>query len=319
MSPAGTTQDIIKQRTALMDEKLGKLDYLIKKIDRDIGYNFWKKYVASAFWSQISTPINLVITFLTAITTAQAQTPDLIAQSIYAQLAIVSLIITTLNTFFRPHAQFAINTEFLQKWNDVGIQFEKEYYDKIIVQTISDDDFKIVDAKIKKFEGIQDQMNALRKSEGTNTVNFLTDLIFIICYKTCIRNYKRWMSHDQTVAREMDKQSSDKKRRELRQRIDQERYEADLRISMARMKLYEEEEMKEIQDAYKKRNKFPRKTLKQSSEPSVFDLFDTTPPVSPPPSPPPSSPLPPPPPPPLQPEPTQLSIENVVEVREVKN
>ncbi len=309
MSPAGTIQDVIKQRTALMEEQMGKLDFLMKKIDRDIGYNFWKKYVASAFWSQISTPINLVITFLTAITTAQAQTPDLIAQSIYAQLAIVSLIITTLNTFFRPHAQFAINTEFLQKWNDVGIQFEKEYYDKIIVQTISDDDFKIVDAKIKKFEAIQDQMNALRKSEGTNTVNFLTDLIFIICYKTCIRNYKRWMSHDQTVAREMDKQSSDKKRRELRQRIDQERYEADLRISMARMKLYEEEEMKEIQEAYKKRNKFPRETLKQSSEPSVFDLFDESPSDSPPPSPPPSSPLPPPP--PLQPEPTQLSIGTV--------
>jgi hypothetical protein len=85
---------------------------------------------------------------------------------------------------------------------------------------------------------------------------------------------------------------------------------------MARMKLYEEEEMKEIQEAYKKRNKFPRKTLKQS-EPSVFDLFDESPSDSPPPSPPPSSPLPPPP--PLQPEPTQLSIGNVVEVREVKN
>ena len=317
MSPGGSQTELIKQRTILMDEKIAKMDFLMKKIDRDIGYNFWKKYVASAFWSQISTPINLVITFLTAITTAQAQTPDLIAHSIYAQLAIVSLIITTLNTFFRPHAQFATNTEFLQKWNDIGIQFEKEYYDKIIIQTISDDDFKTVDTKIKKYEAIQDQMNALRKSEGTNTVNFLTDLIFIICYKTCIRNYKRWMSHDQTVAREMDKQASDKKRRELRQRIDQERYEADLRISMARVKRYEEEEMNEIQEAHKTQNKFPRKTLKQSSEPSVFDLFDTTPPVSPIPSPP-STP-PPPPPPQVQQPPSQLSIENILEVREDKN
>lgn len=317
MSPGGSQTELIKQRTILMDEKIAKMDFLMKKIDRDIGYNFWKKYVASAFWSQISTPINLVITFLTAITTAQAQTPDLIAHSIYAQLAIVSLIITTLNTFFRPHAQFATNTEFLQKWNDIGIQFEKEYYDKIIIQTISDDDFKTVDTKIKKYEAIQDQMNALRKSEGTNTVNFLTDLIFIICYKTCIRNYKRWMSHDQTVAREMDKQASDKKRRELRQRIDQERYEADLRISMARVKRYEEEEMNEIQEAHKTQNKFPRKTLKQSSEPSVFDLFDTTPPVSPIPSPP-STP-PPPPPPQVQQQPSQLSIENILEVREDKN
>ena len=176
MSPQ-TPEETAKQRISLMEEQMSKLDFLMKKIDREIGYNFWKKYVASAFWSQISTPINLVITFLTAITTAQAQSPDLIPQSIYAQLAIVSLIITTLNTFFRPHTQFATNTEFLQKWNDVGISFEKEYYDKIIVQSITDDDFKTVKEKIKKYEMIQDTMNVLRKSEGTNTVNFLTDLI----------------------------------------------------------------------------------------------------------------------------------------------
>ena len=288
-------EDANKQRISLMDEQMAKLDFLMKKIDRDIGYNFWKKYVASAFWSQISTPINLVITFLTAITTAQAQSPDLIPQSIYAQLAIVSLIITTLNTFFRPHTQFATNTEFLQKWNDVGISFEKEYYDKIILQSITDDDFKVVKEKIKKYEMIQDTMNVLRKSEGTNTVNFLTDLIFIICYSTCIRNYKRWLSHDQKVAKDMDDETTKKRRREVSQMISQEQMKSDVRVAMAQIKRDEEQRMRRIE-----------LVTHRGAERTPFDLFDESPPGSPPPPPPPTT--------TTDGQPPALSIENVVQV-----
>jgi hypothetical protein len=294
MSPQ-TPEDSKKQRISLMDEQMAKLDFLMKKIDRDIGYNFWKKYVASAFWSQISTPINLVITFLTAITTAQAQSPDLIPQSIYAQLAIVSLIITTLNTFFRPHTQFATNTEFLQKWNDIGISFEKEYYDKIIIQSITDDDFKVVKEKIKKYEMIQDAMNVLRKSEGTNTVNFLTDLIFIICYSTCIRNYKRWLSHDQKVAKDMDDETTKKRRREVSQMISQEQMKSDVRVAMAQIKRDEEERMRRIEFV-----------THRGAETTPFDLFDDSPPGSPPPPPPPTT--------ITDDQPPALSIENVVQV-----
>jgi hypothetical protein len=93
-----------------------KVIFLKKKIDKEIGYNYWKKYVASVFWSQISTPINLTITMLTAITTAQIQTNDLISPTVGSNLAIVSLILATLNTFFRPHTQYATNTELLTKW-----------------------------------------------------------------------------------------------------------------------------------------------------------------------------------------------------------
>jgi len=78
------------------EKKFEKLYILRQKLDKEIGYNYWKKYVASAFWSQISTPINLTITFLTAITTAQSQSGSLLPQSIYSHIAIASLVITTL-------------------------------------------------------------------------------------------------------------------------------------------------------------------------------------------------------------------------------
>ena len=95
-----------------------KVIFAKKKLDKEIGYNYWKRYIASVFWSQISTPINLTITMLTAITTAQINTNNLLSSSVSSNLAIVSLILATLNTFFRPHTQYATNTELLSKWSN---------------------------------------------------------------------------------------------------------------------------------------------------------------------------------------------------------
>jgi hypothetical protein len=185
-----TTQD-----EETLEMATAEMIFIERKLDREIGYNFWKKYVASAFWSQVSTPINLTITFLTAITTAQANTQDLISQSVYAQLAIISLIITTLNTFFRPHTQYATTTEYLSKWNDLGVQFEKEYYSR--KNTVTE-----VESRVTAYKTLHDNVNNLRKAEGANTVNFLTDLLFYISYRTCIRNYKKWLDMDKKVENE---------------------------------------------------------------------------------------------------------------------
>jgi hypothetical protein len=191
----------------------GEMVFIERKLDREIGYNYWKKYVASAFWSQISTPINLTITFLTAITTAQANTQDLISQSVYSQLAIISLIITTLNTFFRPHTQYATTTEYMSKWNDIGVQFEKEYYSRKFTQ-------KEIEARVVEYKKLLDSVNNLRKAEGGNTVNFITDLIFYIAFHTCIRKYKKWLDMDMKAEHEaraaLDKITTARQRLALR-------------------------------------------------------------------------------------------------------
>lgn len=187
---------------ASIEGKMKHFIFLQMKLDRDIGYNYWKKYIASMFWSQVSTPINLTITFLTAVTTAQAQSDQLLSASLYSQIAIISLIITTLNTFFRPHTQFSYNTDQLQKWTDVGIQFEKEYYNKLIIKKFCATDLTLIEDKIKKYETIQDNINVIRKAEGTGAINFITDLLFLIALHSCIRNYKRWLDLDKKVTRD---------------------------------------------------------------------------------------------------------------------
>lgn len=180
------------------DEKsrvITKVIFLKKKIDKEIGYNYWKKYVASVFWSQISTPINLTITMLTAVTTAQIQSNDLITPSVASNLAIVSLILATLNTFFRPHTQYATNTELLTKWTNLGVKFEDEYYNNMVEHKTLGGYRK----RLESLQGIQKEVNALRQSEGTNTINFLTDFIFLVSFNSCLRNKKNWLDRDKGV------------------------------------------------------------------------------------------------------------------------
>lgn len=172
-----------------------KVIFLKKKLDKEIGYNYWKKYIASVFWSQISTPINLTITMLTAITTAQIQTNDFIPISISGNLAIVSLILATLNTFFRPHTQYATNTEYLAKWRNLGVKFEDEYYNNMIEKKRLEDYRK----RLESLRLIQKEVNELRQAEGTNTINFLTDFLFFISFISCLRNKKNWLDRDKTV------------------------------------------------------------------------------------------------------------------------
>jgi len=80
VSPTSTNIQI----TPLLEDQLRTIE---NKLDKEIGFYYWKRYIASAFWSNISTPINLSITLLTAITTGQATTEQLLPQNIYVNLS----------------------------------------------------------------------------------------------------------------------------------------------------------------------------------------------------------------------------------------
>jgi hypothetical protein len=175
--------------------------FLENKIDQDLGFYFWKRYTSAAFWTQISTPINLIITLMTALTTAQSASNTILPEEAYKQIAIATLVITTLNTFFRPHVQLTYNTEQLGKWNEIGIEFENIYYSHRDIDTVTT---KQIEDKIEKYKGIQGKVNAQRKSEGVGTINFITDLIHLIAFGTCIHKYKRWLDRDRHIQRKAE-------------------------------------------------------------------------------------------------------------------
>ena len=161
----------------------------IEKLNYDIGYFWWKQYVYCAFWNNISTPINLLITILTALTTGQSATNSLISQSTSTQLGITALFISIFNTFFRPTQQLNDNTQVLKEWMEIGEQFEEIYYDKVYT----------IDEKKDRLQKLQALFMENNKLKRNNKHNFLIDLIFMIADYLCIKNKIYWI-HDNNNA-----------------------------------------------------------------------------------------------------------------------
>lgn len=173
----------------LCEEKF--LDFLESKIDNDLGFYFWKKYIAAAFWAQISTPINLMITILTALTTAQSTSSGFLSKNAYRDISIATLLITVINTFFTPFSQLNKNVALMKKWNALGTEFEEIYYNF--------DKYTHLPEYIKKYKLLQTKINTLRDSEGPESINFVTDLIHTISVCSCLRGYDKWLSNDRIL------------------------------------------------------------------------------------------------------------------------
>ena len=109
-------------------EMLDQYQEICEKLNKDIGFYWWKRYVSAAFWANLSTPFNLAITLITALTTGQAATKDLISQTATLNLSISALIISTINTFFRPHDQMNEHLNQMKEWSKFGGKFDTIYY-----------------------------------------------------------------------------------------------------------------------------------------------------------------------------------------------
>lgn len=183
---ANSNATIVPIPTTIEDE----LKTIQKNLDKEIGFYYWKKYIASAFWSNISTPINLAITLLTAITTGQATTEHLIPQNIYVNLSIATLIISTLNTFFRPHTQMNENITEMKKWNEFGSKYSN------IRNNLEENEEDTPDqknkAKLLAYRRLQRDIHDYLTNQASVNQNFLTDLIHIFSRQTCLKGRENW-------------------------------------------------------------------------------------------------------------------------------
>lgn len=157
-----------------------------EKINYDIGYYWWKRYVAGAIWNNISTPISLAITIITALTTGQAATKDLINETTNVRLGMAALIISTLNTFFRPAQQLMENMEKMKLWAKMGTDFERVYYDRVHTMEEKRD-------KLSKYQELFNQVNELKRESATN---FFTDMVYLVARNCCMTNGVEWIQDD---------------------------------------------------------------------------------------------------------------------------
>jgi hypothetical protein len=195
MNPQQTTQtdpyiNEIKTRGEYMSE-------IETKINIEIGYRFWKKYVNAAFWSYISLPINLSITMLTALSTGQAATNNLLPKQLYVNISLATLVISILNTYFRPYVQMNQNIDFMNKWSVLGYKFEEIFYSE--KKTLEQ-----INMRISRYDELLKNINELKKTEILETQNFLTDSIHLglrscVC---CLKNKNSWLSLDESLKQE---------------------------------------------------------------------------------------------------------------------
>lgn len=153
--------------------------HLEEKINNTVGRYWWKKYISAAFWSNIATPINLAITLFTTLTTGQAATDSLLSQDVFVRISIISLVLSTLNTFFRPHQQMNINMDAMNKWRQIGSRFEEIYYS----ECFNDLDYE---RRIKGYQDIQKDVHNEQIAQETVIQNYLTDLIYFIVSRSCL-------------------------------------------------------------------------------------------------------------------------------------
>ena len=108
-------------RANMDDEITGYLD----KLNKDLGYYWWKRYIYTAFWNNISTPINLSIIILTALTTGQSATQNLITKELSTILGAVTLFVSIFNSYFKPYEQLTQNQIILKQWTTLGQEFDQ--------------------------------------------------------------------------------------------------------------------------------------------------------------------------------------------------
>ena len=164
-------------------------------INKDTGFHWWKRYTYSAFWSITANPINLSITIFTALTTWQSATGSLFGESITTSIGLLTLVLSIINTFFKPYDQLRTNQSLKEKWSDRGVEYEELYHQ--VVHNI--DDKKI---KLQKFQELYANISVLKKN---NESNYIIDLIFTIARVICIRKDVKWLPEaSEEYKREME-------------------------------------------------------------------------------------------------------------------
>lgn len=166
-----------------IDDVEDEINGYIDKINSDIGFYWWKRYIYSAFWANVSTPINLSIIILTALTTGENATKDLIGQHVSTILGIVVLFVSIFNTFFRPNEQLAQNQKIMEDWAVVGESFDEIYYDRVYTP-------KEKLGQLVKLEKLFKSMSSLKR---INDNNYFIDLLYLIIRYTCIRKNIKWI------------------------------------------------------------------------------------------------------------------------------
>jgi hypothetical protein len=178
----------IKETKILVDqdkELLSEMDVLEEDINTVIGFSWWKRYVAGAFWSNIATPLNFSLSILTLITTGEAMTRNLLSEGIYSSLSLAALFVSLVNSFFAPHRRMTENVHTMNDWRAFGNRFEAIYYSSN--RTPEDRE-----RRIQAYRALLIEIKEYTK-DMPDQQNFLTDCLHVLVRVCCFGNQDKWI------------------------------------------------------------------------------------------------------------------------------
>ena len=154
-------------------------------LNHEIGFSWWKRYIAGAFWSNIATPINLSLSLITLLTTGQTTTKSLLSESLAINMSIAALVLSLLNTFFAPQNRMTESIKGMNEWRQYANTFEAIYY----TDCLSEVDYK---RRLEAYRTLLVTINSSEK-DSPDTQHFLTDLIHIFVRKCAFKHGEHWM------------------------------------------------------------------------------------------------------------------------------
>lgn len=187
---SGDNQPQQQQKLTVQQLKVEQLNMnyearrLEDKLDKMIGFYWWKTYCATTLWANVSTPINLTITICTALMTAHSSSSDtsFISNEMNMKINLLTFLLSIINSYFTPQKELNELNEYLSRWSDIGNQFEKVIYTN-----------NTLEQKIKLYTQLLDLANELHKDQFLRKRNFLTDFIHSTVRTLMMNSNDRWM------------------------------------------------------------------------------------------------------------------------------
>jgi hypothetical protein len=161
------------------------------KLNRSLYVCWHRKYIAYVLWSNIGTPLNLSITLLTALTAGSGSSGSFLPESAVIGIQISVLIISALNTFFRPYVKANDNLKFMLEIQRFGARFDEIYY-------TPKGCFKEADylTAMENYTKVFVEFNKYVSENSLEHKNYIVDIVYWILACTCAKRNdedKRWV------------------------------------------------------------------------------------------------------------------------------
>ena len=180
------------------EEYENKVEKLRVYLDSWIGFYYWEQYYCTWFWTNISMPINLALTLATALIAAQASsTGSLLREHDYMILSFTTMILTTVNSYFKPQIKSMDSSAVLTKWIELGYKLDDIIFD---IQTPEE--------QYKSYKSLFSDMNKQAACQAGNR-NFLTSWWHFALRKWYGPESENWISSKPVVVKEEKKKDNE--------------------------------------------------------------------------------------------------------------